>query len=100
MTQETYGIIIVGAGPAGLTAGIYAARIGLKTLILEEKLLGGRAIEAAMVENFPGFPALPSPSLFIDEMQRRKELYKQNLKASPKIVLLARLKKHTPIWGL
>jgi len=56
MAQETYDIIIIGAGPAGLTAGIYAGRIGLKTLILEEKLLGGRAIEAAMVENFPGFP--------------------------------------------
>ena len=56
MPQKTYDTIIVGAGPAGLTAGIYAARIGLKTLILEGKLLGGRAIYAAMVENFPGFP--------------------------------------------
>lgn len=55
MTQKTYDIIIVGAGPAGLTAGIYAARIGLKTLILEGKLPGGRATYAAMVENFPGF---------------------------------------------
>jgi len=56
MAQRTYDTIIVGAGPAGLTAGIYAARIGLKTLILEGKLPGGRAISAAMVENFPGFP--------------------------------------------
>jgi len=56
MTQKTHDIIIVGAGPAGLTAGIYAARIGLKTLILEGNMLGGRAIDAAMVENFPGFP--------------------------------------------
>jgi thioredoxin reductase (NADPH) len=56
MAQKTYDIIIVGAGPAGLTAGIYAARIGLKTLILEGKLPGGRAIDASMVENFPGFP--------------------------------------------
>jgi len=56
MAQKTYDIIIVGAGPAGLTAGIYAARIGLKTLILEGNLPGGRAIDAPMVENFPGFP--------------------------------------------
>jgi thioredoxin reductase (NADPH) len=56
MAQRIYDIIIVGAGPAGLTAGIYAARIGLKTLILEEKLPGGRAIEAVIVESFPGFP--------------------------------------------
>ncbi len=56
MPQKTYDIIIVGAGPAGLTAGIYTARIGLKTLVLEGKLPGGRAIDAPMVENFPGFP--------------------------------------------
>ncbi len=56
MVQKTYDTIIVGAGPAGLTAGIYAARIGLKTLILEGKLPSGRAIEAAVVENFPRFP--------------------------------------------
>jgi len=56
MAQKIYDIIIVGAGPAGLTAGIYTARIGLKTLVLEGNLLGGRAIDAPMVENFPGFP--------------------------------------------
>ena len=56
MSQKTCDTIIVGAGPAGLTAGIYTARIGLRTLILEGKLPGGRAIDAAMVENFPGFP--------------------------------------------
>lgn len=56
MPQKTYDTIIAGAGPSGLTAGIYTARIGLKTLILEGKLPGGRAIDAAMVENFPGFP--------------------------------------------
>lgn len=55
MTQ-IFDTIVVGAGPAGLTAGIFAARIGLKTLILEGKLPGGRATYAATVENFPGFP--------------------------------------------
>ncbi len=56
MSLKTYDVIVVGAGPAGLTAGIYTARIGLKTLILEGKFIGGRATEAVMVENFPGFP--------------------------------------------
>lgn len=51
-----YDVIIVGAGPAGLTAGIYGLRRGLKTLILEGKLPGGRIIEAHLVENYPGFP--------------------------------------------
>lgn len=56
MIHKIYDIIIVGAGPAGLTAGIYAARMGHKTLILEGQLPGGRATEATWVENFPGFP--------------------------------------------
>jgi thioredoxin reductase (NADPH) len=51
-----YDVIIVGAGPAGLTAGIYVLRRGLKTLVLEGKLPGGRIIEAHLVENYPGFP--------------------------------------------
>jgi thioredoxin reductase (NADPH) len=46
MKKKIYDVIIVGAGPAGLTAGIYAARFGLETLILEGRLIGGRAQEA------------------------------------------------------
>jgi thioredoxin reductase (NADPH) len=56
MTAKPHDLIIVGAGPAGLTAGIYAGRIGLRTLILEGALLGGRATEAPLLQNFPAFP--------------------------------------------
>jgi len=49
-------LIIIGAGPAGLTAGIYGARSGLKTLVLEEKTPGGEAADTPLVENYPGFP--------------------------------------------
>ncbi len=48
-------ILIIGAGPAGLTAGIYSAWLGLKTLILETAITGGRAAIAPKIENFPGF---------------------------------------------
>ncbi|MCX7784816.1 MAG: thioredoxin-disulfide reductase [candidate division WOR-3 bacterium] len=48
-------VIIIGAGPAGLTAGIYCARFGLKTLILEKLLPGGQAIRTYRIENYPGF---------------------------------------------
>lgn len=51
-----YDVIVVGAGPAGLTAGIYAARSGLRTLVLERGTPGGLAVEAPLIENFPGFP--------------------------------------------
>jgi len=51
-----YDVIIVGAGPAGLTAGIYAARGGLKTAILELAMPGGQAASTELIENYPGFP--------------------------------------------
>jgi len=51
-----YDLVIVGGGPAGLTAGIYAGRSGLRTLILEKGIPGGMITFAERVENFPGFP--------------------------------------------
>lgn len=53
--MEDWELIIVGAGPAGLAAGIYGARGGLKTLLLEEKIAGGTVTDAPMIENYPGF---------------------------------------------
>lgn len=50
-----YDIIIIGGGPAGLTAGIYAARALMKTLLLEKIAPGGLVITAEKVENYPGF---------------------------------------------
>jgi thioredoxin reductase (NADPH) len=53
--MENWDLIIIGAGVAGLAAGIYAARSGLKTLIIEEKMAGGTTSDAPTVENYPGF---------------------------------------------
>jgi len=52
---EVYDVIIVGAGPAGLTAGLYCAQAGLKTLALEKGTLGGKVVNTDRVENYPGF---------------------------------------------
>ncbi|MEM1586618.1 MAG: thioredoxin-disulfide reductase [Candidatus Bathyarchaeia archaeon] len=54
--MERWDLIIIGAGPAGLTAGIYGARSGLKTLILEKGQAGGALNEIPIIENYPGFP--------------------------------------------
>ncbi|NLT97287.1 MAG: thioredoxin-disulfide reductase [Christensenellaceae bacterium] len=51
-----YDVIIVGAGPAVLTAGIYAGRAGMSALILERVFPGGQIARAHIVENYPGFP--------------------------------------------
>ena len=51
-----YELIIVGGGPAGLTAGIYAARARLRTLLVDRGIPGGQIVNAELVENYPGFP--------------------------------------------
>jgi thioredoxin reductase (NADPH) len=50
-----YDVAIIGAGPAGLTAGIYCARYGLKTIILDKGLIGGTATWANSIQNYPGY---------------------------------------------
>ncbi len=54
--DEVWDVVIVGGGPAGLTAGIYTGRAQLKTLILEKGLPGGQIAQTEEVENYPGFP--------------------------------------------
>jgi len=51
-----YEITIIGGGPAGLTAGLYTSRAGLKSLLIERGVFGGQIVNAALVENYPGFP--------------------------------------------
>jgi len=56
--MESWDLIIIGGGAAGLAAGIYGARSGLKTLILEEKMAGGATADAPVIENYPGFESI------------------------------------------
>jgi len=51
-----YQVIIIGGGPAGLTAGLYTSRAGLKSLLVERGVFGGQIVNARLVENYPGFP--------------------------------------------
>ena len=51
-----YEVIIIGGGPAGLTAGLYTSRAGLKSLLIERGVFGGQILNASLVENYPGFP--------------------------------------------
>lgn len=55
MTEE-YDVVIIGGGPAGLTAGLYISRARLKSLLLEKGLAGGEMTAAGQIENYPGFP--------------------------------------------
>ncbi len=54
--EETYEAVVIGGGPAGLTAGIYLMRARINTLLLEKQLLGGSPMNTQHIENYPGFP--------------------------------------------
>lgn len=56
MGEDRYDVLIIGAGPAGLTAGLYAARAGLKTAMVEKGTPGGQIATTDLVDNYPGFP--------------------------------------------
>ena len=53
--RTDYDVIIIGAGPAGLAAGLYTSRAGLRTLLLEKETMGGELMNRELIENYPGF---------------------------------------------
>ena len=54
-----YDLTIIGGGPAGMTAGIYAGRLGIKTLLITKGFGGQIAKKAVSIENYPGFESIP-----------------------------------------
>lgn len=68
-------LIIIGAGPAGLTAGMYAARSRLRTILLERLAPGGQVLTTDQVENYPGFPEGISGFDLVDRMKRQAEKF-------------------------
>ncbi len=75
MNDQIYDVIIIGSGPAGLTAAIYTSRASLKTLIIAGRTWGGQLMMTTLVENFPGFPeGVMGPGLMMN-MRQQAEHY-------------------------
>lgn len=61
--EQIYDVIIIGAGPAGMTAAVYASRSDLKTLMIERGVPGGQMVNTEEVENYPGYESILGPEL-------------------------------------
>lgn len=73
--REFYDLIVVGAGPTGLTAALYAAREGIDTLVIERSGVGGQAGATQFIENYPGFSQGVGGAELADEMHRQAERF-------------------------
>ena len=73
--REFYDLIIVGSGPAGLTAALYASREGIDTLIIERSGIGGQAGATQMIENYPGFVHGVKGADLADDMRAQAERF-------------------------
>jgi thioredoxin reductase (NADPH) len=75
-------LVIIGSGPAGLTASLYAARANLKPLVIEGELPGGQLTQAAIVNNWPGEKNIAGGTLMMNMYEQSKELGTEFLKGS------------------
>ena len=78
--KMNYDVAIIGAGPGGLSAAIYAARGGLKTVVFEKALIGGQIVLSADVENYPGYEETLSGFDIIDKFKKQAERFEAEIR--------------------
>jgi thioredoxin reductase (NADPH) len=94
--NEQYDVAIVGGGAAGMTAGLYASRAGMRTVVLERLMPGGQVINAEKIENLPGFPEGISGPDFAMSIQDQATRYGAEVELSE----VSELRRDEPFWRL
>ena len=77
----TYDVVIIGGGPAGLTAAIYTSRAGMKTILIESYKIQGQAVLTSDIENYPGFPEGVTGFELITEFKKQAEKFGTEIKS-------------------
>ena len=97
MSAWDYDLIIIGGGPAGLTAGIYAGRARLCVLLLEKLSPGGQMMTTDLVENYPGFPEGISGFELSDRMRQQAERFGLLIKDAAVLEVIPGTPAHTVV---
>jgi thioredoxin reductase (NADPH) len=97
MADWDYDLIIIGGGPGGLTAGIYAGRARLKTLLLEKLTHGGQMMGTDLVENYPGFPEGITGFELSDRMKQQAERFGLEMRSQEVLELKPGKLAHTVV---
>lgn len=86
--RRFYDLIVIGSGPAGLTAALYAAREGIDTLVVERGGVGGQAGITERLDNFPGFPEGVSGAEFADRLRAQAERFGVEILGAQEVVAI------------
>ena len=97
MSSWDYDLIIIGGGPAGLTAGIYAGRARLCAILLEKLIHGGQMMTTDLVENYPGFPEGITGFELSDRMRKQAERFKLLIKTAEVLEIIPGKPLHTVV---
>ena len=87
MKSVDYDLVIIGGGPAGLTAGLYAARARLNVTLIEKIVPGGQVLTSDWIENYPGFPEGISGPDLIQKMTEQVKKFDLNIESNEVISL-------------
>ena len=93
-------LIIVGAGPAGLTAGLYAGRYRLDTLILEKMAPGGQILLSERIENFPAFPGGVTTQELIERMKQQTDALGVGIETEEALEIIPRSEKGEEFYSV